>query len=193
MQILDPFIKKCAGPSSLMRTTCRPWLSELDVSARPLLQQYRQQGTGKSYNQTQRPKRIDPDGGFRWRESERVRLTGKGGDLSSIRVGKELINVLEIECRLVLRIWSKVLNRYCKECRNDGREESRLQQSCQHMMDNNIGTHKDQGITSYRLPVFCPLPIPYLGHLQIHVEERPITTGIAGLSLYIFSCSSDRE
>ncbi len=43
----------------------------------------------------------------RWREGGRIRLSGKGGDTSSVRVGEELINVLEIECRLILRIWSR--------------------------------------------------------------------------------------
>jgi len=108
-----------------MRTTCRPWLSEPDVPARPLLQQYRQQGTGKSYNQTQEPERIDPDGGFRWRESGWFsRQSWGGGDLSSVRIGEELIYILEIERRLILRIWSKVLNRYRKERRNNGSEQA---------------------------------------------------------------------
>jgi len=84
-------------------------LGHPEISSRPLLEQSREQSTGKTYEQAQEPKRVDPNG---------ILWSSEGGseegtrDIRSTWVGNSLIDICEIEVGGVLWIRPKVLNRH---------------------------------------------------------------------------------
>ena len=100
-----------------------PWLGNFDVTSNPLLKKGGQKSTAKTDGQTEEPERIDPYGIFR-----RGELYGwiyevrRDRDGRTVSIGQKLIYICKIKFRVVLGVWSQVLDRY-REQRCDGSRE----------------------------------------------------------------------
>ena len=105
----DAIRKECTHPCPLVWTApC--WLSDFDVSTRPLPRQCRQHRTCKADNQAQGPECVYPDSICRYREGRRFGHIGRVGWAGYVKVGLELIDFLEIGCRGILRAGSEILD-----------------------------------------------------------------------------------
>ena len=95
---LDAFGKECTNPRSLVRTVI--WLGDLEISLRSFLQKVCKQGASKSDNQTQEPKRIDPNCIGWWREWG----WGSREGTRCIRINRSQIRISEVKIRGVLGV-----------------------------------------------------------------------------------------
>ena len=96
MQLFDAFGEERADARTLVRAVSRA--GDLDVSARPLMQQRRQERAGQAHSQAQEPERVDPDGVPRWLERGWTSQGGGDGELGPVGGARhQLVHVGEVE------------------------------------------------------------------------------------------------
>jgi hypothetical protein len=100
VQLVECLCVESTNASSELGTMS--FLSRLKVRLGPLLYEYGYESPCKTHYEAQEPEGVDQNCGFRGRKFRRIRRGGMDDGLGGSGIGEKMINISEIEFRVVL-------------------------------------------------------------------------------------------